>query len=241
MCLGKVQVLAFVLLAQVTASESGGSGGKLTVVVFGDSTTAPRGDLPIYGGLLARDLPQRGIAVEVVNAGVPNSATSDACVRLERDVLAHRPALVVMQFGINDSWVYVPRGKSKPEIDLPRFEQNLKELVARIRAARAQVVLMTPNPLCWTDFYRADYATTPSRSTPFDGRILDGFNVLLRDYAVAVRTVAAKESVPLVDIYAAFERQGVKELLLDGVHPNTRGHRLIANLLVEAIVPLLSK
>ena len=44
MCLGTVQVLALVLLAQVAASESGGSGGKLTVVVFGD-LRAPRGDL----------------------------------------------------------------------------------------------------------------------------------------------------------------------------------------------------
>jgi lysophospholipase L1-like esterase len=51
--------------------------------------------------------------------------------------------------------------------------------------------------------------------------------------------VAREKNVPLVDVYARFQEYGeftgqsVADLLLDGMHPNARGHQLIAEWIVE--------
>jgi len=41
-----------------------------TLVVFGDSTTAKRGELRIYAEVLQQELPRKGLPVHAVDAGV---------------------------------------------------------------------------------------------------------------------------------------------------------------------------
>ncbi|MFA6241963.1 MAG: hypothetical protein WC655_13595, partial [Candidatus Hydrogenedentales bacterium] len=57
--------------------------------------------------------------------------------------------------------------------------------------------------------------------------------------------IAEAESIPLVDIYRIFtehNRQHPEQpLLLDGMHPNDWGHRLIADHLVAVISDLLEE
>ena len=68
-------------------------------------------------------------------------------------------------------------------------------------------------------------------------------NVLLDDYAEVVRRVAGEEGVELVDVQRLFEAAGegggpgVATLLRDGVHPNDRAYRLIA----DRLHPVLSR
>ena len=47
----------------------------ITVVAFGDSTTAPRGNLVGYARLLQEELPAKGVTCTIVNAGC-----STACI-----------------------------------------------------------------------------------------------------------------------------------------------------------------
>ncbi len=89
----------------------------LRIVAFGDSTTAPRSTVEsVYADRLPTLLAESGIEAEVVNAGRGGSHTGHladharfriphALDRLGVDVRAARPDLVVVQFGINDSWV----------------------------------------------------------------------------------------------------------------------------------------
>jgi lysophospholipase L1-like esterase len=211
----------------------------MTIVAFGDSTTAPREGLERpYAQVLADELPRRGVPVTVINAGVPGNNTSQALARLDADVLARTPDLVIVQFGINDSmidvWKDPPAVASR--VSKPEFEQNLHEIVQKIRAQGGDVLLMTPNPLRWHPVLRGLYGKPPYR--------LDdpgGLTFILSDYAQIVRDVAGAERVPLVDVYAAFAAYGrepgrtTDELLLDGVHPNDAGHKLVADLLLEPI------
>lgn len=91
------------LLPAVTAAN----GNPYTIVAFGDSTTAPRGNLVVYSTLLQSELFAQGQPIRVVNSGVGGNTTEVARDRFERDVLAYQPDLVVVQFGINDSAVDV--------------------------------------------------------------------------------------------------------------------------------------
>ena len=213
----------------------------LRIVAFGDSTTFTRDNVrQVYAQRLAEELPRRGMFVTVINRGMPSNDTAGALARIERDVVREKPDLVIVQFGINDASVDVwknPR-PSRPRIELADFRANLEKIVRILRQSGASVILMTPNSMRWTKAIKEMYGKPPYK--PDDA---DGFNVLLKDYAQAVRDIAEREKIPLVDVYAAFEdygrepKQSVEELLVDGVHPGARGHEIVARLLVGQIAP----
>ncbi|MBL4886136.1 MAG: exo-alpha-sialidase, partial [Planctomycetaceae bacterium] len=210
----------------------------VTFVAFGDSTTASRGKLAVYADLLQRDLPQQGVYASVINAGVANSTTDHARKRFQHDVLAHNPNLVVIQFGINDAavdvWKTPPAQKSR--VALARYKENLIYFIDTLRQRKVKVVLMTPNPTRWTPKLRQLYG-----KSPYDPAKPDGFNIILKNYADAVRQVAKQKQVDLVDIYKLYEaydqqtNHSMDELLLDGMHPNQKGQRLIAARLAAEI------
>lgn len=212
----------------------------LRIVTFGDSTTASRGPLVVYADRMRTSLLCNEMGVEVTNAGVGGNTTADAKRRLTEDVLNKSPSLVVVQFGINDSAVDVWKTPpaTTPRITLADYEANLRFFVKTIRMQGAQVVLMTPNSLRWTDRLREIYG-----KPPYDPNDVQGLNVLLAKYADVVRKVAAETQTPLVDVYSAFEMyesnsssgQRVDDLLLDGMHPNDQGQRLVFELLVKQL------
>jgi lysophospholipase L1-like esterase len=234
-------VLSVLLSAGNYSQDSGFNRTSMTIVAFGDSTTAPRTvdgkPLAVTASILGDRLRGEGGVPKVINAGVPGNSTADARRRFEADVLAHRPDVVVIQFGINDSAVDVWRQPpaTRPRVPLVEFDSNLRYFVGELRRRSIDAILMTPNPIRWTAKLRELYG-----KPPYDPTRPDGFNVLLADYVAAVRRVA-HENAALVDVYEAFEAHGrapgrsVDDLLLDGMHPNATGHALIADLLAAKI------
>lgn len=117
--------------------------GGLTIVALGSSTTegvgASEPDLSYpaqLAGLLHARLPQRAISVH--NKGASGETVADNLRRLERDVLALAPDLVIWQVGTNDALRHIPPAQVRGE---------LLEGLARLRAAGIDVVLMDPQPL----------------------------------------------------------------------------------------------
>jgi lysophospholipase L1-like esterase len=210
--------------------------GNGPVVLFGDSTTAVREGIKVYGDDLIEVFSRNQWTVDILNAGVGGNTTQQARERLVRDVLAHNPSLVVVQFGINDAAVDVWKSPPavEPRVALSDYRANLEFFVEQIRAKDAAVVLMTPNPMQWTPTLLEKYGKPPY--LPENG---DGFNVVLKSYAEAVRALAREKKVPLIDVYAAYERfhqetgRPVNTLLLDGMHPNNDGHALVRDLLLS--------
>lgn len=205
------------------------------IVMFGDSTTAPRPGAveKVYAQRVAEALQGVASSLTIHNAGVGGNTTKDALARMDRDVLAHQPRFVVVQFGINDSAIDVwksPPAK-EPRVPLKEFEENLRAIVARTRAAGAKAILMTANPLRWTPQLKELYG-----QPPYDVSRSDGFEApkLVR-YNETIRKLAAELHVPLVDIHKEFQQRGSDKLLLDGMHPNDAGHEVIAQLLVPVI------
>ena len=95
----------------------------------------------------------------------------------------------------------------------------------------------------WRQMYRRLKKLYAGRA--YDVNSKRGLNVFLADYIEVTKKIAKEEDVPLVDVYAAFERSGggntpsTEELLLDGLHPNGKGHKLIAKRLAPKILKLL--
>ena len=116
------------------------------IVAFGDSLTAGYGTDAgnSYPDFLEQDLNAEGFHYRVVNAGISGNTTKDGIERLD-DVLALKPALVIVAFGGNDGLRGLP-------IDSTR--KNLDQIVSTLRHSGTTVVLggitLPPN-------YGADY------------------------------------------------------------------------------------
>ncbi|MEP6671094.1 MAG: exo-alpha-sialidase [Chthoniobacter sp.] len=209
--------------------------GPVTIVAFGDSTTAARGKTVMYATLLANELAFDGAEVRVLNAGVGGNTTAMAKARFEKDVLAQKPDVVILQFGINDAAVDVWKNPAAttPRVALTEYRANLSGMIRTLEERGTRVVLMTSNSLSWTPTLRKLYAQAPY--LPDDA---DGMNVVLREYAETVRGLAREEGVGLVDIYAAFQQADRDPahkpgwLCGDGMHPDDAGQRLVAEQLI---------
>jgi acyl-CoA thioesterase I len=109
---------------------SGASPVGPTIVFLGDSITS--------GHRLSADVafPHRlgqALGVSVVNAGISGDTTEGGLSRLDRDVLAHHPRLVVVALGLNDAFGRWPR---------ERTVANLRTITRRIRAQGVDVILV---------------------------------------------------------------------------------------------------
>ncbi len=176
----------------------------------------------------------------MINAGVGGNTTEHAKARFQKDVLRRTPDVVVIQFGINDAavdvWKNPPATQSR--VSLEQYEANLRYFVKSLQVKGSRVILMTPNPMRWTPKLKQFYGRPP-----YQPDAVDGFNVRLRLYVEVVRKIAKRESLPLIDVYQLFEKAGkeegqsVRDLLLDGMHPNDQGHLLIAEELAHQLKP----
>lgn len=205
------------------------------IIMFGDSTTAERPGAveKVYAQRVQEALQGIGSSLSVHNAGVSSNTTKNARDRLAKDVLAHKPRVVVIQFGINDAAVDVWKNPpaTAPRVPPAEYEQNLRWMIATLREHQVKPVLMTTNPTRWTSKLRELYGRPPYRPEE-----ADGFDApVLASYNETVRRLAKELSVPMVDVHEAFTSADVDKLLLDGMHPNDAGHQRIADLLVPVV------
>ncbi len=194
------------------------------IVFFGDSITElgvkPRG----YVTLVRNHLRASGSDVEIIGAGVSGNKVPDLLQRLDRDVLALKPILVIIYIGINDVWHFSMKGLQGTTKD--EFRKGLVELTQKIREAGAQVVLCTPSVI--GEKKRGD--------NPLDA--------MLDEYSDITRSVAEELQTALCDLRRAFLRyegiyntENVERGLLtyDGVHLSDDGNRFVADEFIKLL------
>ena len=205
---------------------------ELTIVTFGNSTTAPRkGIEKVYAVRIHEALSEAGIPNKVINSGVGSSHSGSVkdnslakvehgMDRFDKAVLAHHPDWVSLNFGLNDAYQDKGEGTSS-RIPLENYIANLTYFITEIKKINGKVILLTPNPLS-------------SKLSQFR-------HERLKLYRDAVIKLARSQHVELVNSWKLFQRyakkdpQGMEGLLPDGTHPMDTGHRLIAEKIVKII------
>ncbi|MBC8876437.1 MAG: SGNH/GDSL hydrolase family protein [Planctomycetes bacterium] len=213
---------------------------SLRIVAFGDSITngmSPAGmkETDTFRDIARRELSEKiGAKVEVVNAGINGDIVTLAIERLKRDVLDRKPDIVTIMFGGNEAGFYRPETNGfadTPRVSRDEFKAALNKIVDRIQAARITVVLMTCPPM--TERYWG------MKLEPYQKH---GINFLVKGYAQAMRDVADEKGVELIDVYRAFQQKPKRlDYFPDGLHPDARGHRVIADLLVERLARVIGR
>jgi acyl-CoA thioesterase I len=114
------------------------AGAPLTIVALGSSSTegwgasAPDRSYPSrLAALLRARFP--GVAIRVINRGVSGEVATEMLARLDRDVLAAQPDLVIWQLGTNSVL---------HDLDPAGEAETARRGIERIRAAGADVMLM---------------------------------------------------------------------------------------------------
>jgi lysophospholipase L1-like esterase len=239
LCLGLMALLTLVLvlLSGFDSRKDRPAPGAASVPVarvifFGDSITAagdqPGGYVSIIRDTLKQDYPTHSL--EVLGAGIGGNTVPDLQARVDQDVIAREPTHVVIYIGINDVWQYEFAGPGGTEPGA--YEQGLRDLIVQVQATGAGVSLCTPSVI----------GEDPDSTAPVNQR--------LRDYAEISRTVATTSGAYLCDLRTAFEQylrthnpdrvyEGI--LTSDGVHLNDRGNRLVADVLLAHLRPLVGQ
>ena len=149
---------------------------------------------------------------------------------------------IVLEFGGNDcdhNWAEIaanPYGLHFPNVPLEEFKKKYCEVLDSIRARGGTPVMTTLAPIQARRFF--DWVSK--------GLDRDAILIWLKDieyiyrwqelYNLAVRDIAAKKNVTLIDIRREFllKHDLGDYLCLDGIHPNEEGHKLIANALCRS-------
>ncbi|MFA6944468.1 MAG: GDSL-type esterase/lipase family protein [Pedobacter sp.] len=205
---------------------------ELTIVTFGNSTTAPRkGIEKVYAVRIHEALAEAGIPNKVINSGIGGSHTGSikdndkgkvehGMDRFEKAVLAHHPDWVSMNFGLNDAYQDKGEGTSS-RIPLETYIANLTYFITEIKKINGKVILLTPNPL--------------------SSKLEQFRHERLKLYKNAVIKLAKSQDVELINSWKLFQRYakktpgGMEALLPDGTHPMDTGHGLIAGEIVKII------
>jgi acyl-CoA thioesterase-1 len=158
----KVETMGAAPLNEVSSMDD----GRPLIAAFGDSLTAGYGvDIDSsYPADLQRELDAAGYKYRVVNLGISGETTKDGLARIDQ-VLAMKPAIVVLEFGGNDGLRGVPVALSKANMDA-----MMSKLVhSGVKVALAGITL----PPQYSAPYIKDFnATYPALAKQYDVPLL---------------------------------------------------------------------
>jgi lysophospholipase L1-like esterase len=193
------------------------------IIFFGDSLTelagqeAPKehvtkGYVRIVRETLEKTHKDLNLEIDWVATG--GHTVPDLLKRVEKDVIAKKPTIVVIQIGCNDA----------RRIPADEFRSSLEELIDKLQAAKIQVV----------------QCTLTSVGEKHDGT--NDADPKLEEFAAIEREVAKSKNVPINDLRKAFVAHWKEHnpdnkpsgiLTYDGNHFTDAGHQFVAEQMLK--------
>lgn len=187
------------------------------------------------------------LGIEIKNHGRFGSTTRHGLREVERwREQVVQSDFVVMEFGGNDCdhcWKQIaldPDGEHHPIISLANFTAQYRSMIATIRELGSRPILLSLPPIIADRYF--DAFTRPMNATE-RGNVLRWLDHSVENitqwhemYNLQLFKLSAQLDVPIIDITTPFlvERNYREMFCDDGIHPNERGHRLIADTICHA-------
>lgn len=198
---------------------------KTRIVFFGDSITQQGAGKGGWIDLIQEKINAKGIQNdwEVVGAGIGGNKVYDLYLRMEDDVLAKNPDVVVIYIGINDVW---HKASSGTGTDKDKFEKFYTAIIKKLQAKNIKVYVCTPSVI---------------------GELKDSRNQQdgdLNAYGDVIRGLSKTYNCPLIDLrntFINYDAQNNAEnkdrgiLTVDRVHLNPAGNQLVAGEMMKAL------
>ena len=184
------------------------------IIFFGDSITQagvnPGGYIDRLKKTMSAD------QYELIGAGIGGNKIYDLFLRMDDDVLAKKPDVVVIWVGVNDVWHKASLGTGT---DPDKFVRFYEAVVKKLQTDNIRVVLCTP----------AAIGEKTDMTNQQDGD--------LNQYSQFIRDIAKRQNLPLVDLRKEFLAYDLKNnpdnkdrgiLTSDRVHLTEAGNQFVA-------------
>lgn len=213
-----------------------------TVLFLGDSITYAGH----YVDVVDATLQANGVDAIVINLGLPSETCSglseddhpfprpNVHTRIDRALLLTKPNVVVACYGMNDG-IYHPPGEER----FAAYKYGVNQIIQKVDAIGAKLVLMTPPPF--------DPLPVPRKLVPADNGkfgfrgIYQGYDDVLTIYGAWLMTQSDRVAMVIdlhgpVASYVDANRAVDPSYTVtpDGIHPNTEGHQVIADAILDA-------
>ncbi len=208
--------------------------GPITIVAFGDSVT--HGFLlgedinyeTVYWNLLRKKIlsVRNYVPVNVIDAGIGEITATESVARVDKQVIAHNPDLVIVCFGLNDV------GGT-----LEDYLSSLRIIFDKCQKCGADVIFLTPNML---NTYVAE--DTPEEHADYAVKTAEWQNNGKMDLFISSAMELAEEmKVSICDCYTKWKEisktKDTTNLLINRInHPIPEMHELFADSLFEIIM-----
>ena len=198
---------------------------KTRVLFFGDSITqagvGPQG----YITKLNQMLKDKNLDAqyELLGAGIGGNKVYDLYLRMDSDVIAKSPDIVVIWVGVNDVWHKSSFGTGT---DPDKFQRFYEAIIKKLQAKNIKVFLTTPSTI----------GEKTDNSNQQDGD--------LNFYSNIIRKLASTMNCGLIDLRKAFLEYNLKNntenkesgiLTTDRVHLNEKGNEFVAEKMFDIV------
>jgi lysophospholipase L1-like esterase len=202
----------------------------MNILFFGDSITWGAWDKE--GGWVARIkkfVDEKIIASDfeyyhdIYNVGISGDKTTDLLKRFDSEaknrIDEDNETAIVFAIGVNDSQFVENEGNRTP---IEKFKTSLESLIEKARKFSNKIIFIGLFPI-------DDSKLTPTSWEPTKSYKLE----YVEEYDKVIKDVCAKEGIDFIDIYNEFIGKDYKNLLIDGLHPTTDGHKQISKVVLE--------
>lgn len=204
------------------------------ILIFGDSITWGAWDEE--GGWVHRikkDIDKKVIESNfnyyntVYNLGISGDETDNILKRFEPEIVRrldeNEEAVIIFAIGVNDSQ-YI-NAERQHRVPLERFKQNLEKLTQLARKHSNKIIFIGLTPV-------DDSLLDPTQwdiDNVYKNEYVEKFNIALEEFCI-------KEGLPFIKVFEPFMTKDYKNLLIDGLHPNSKGHKLLFELVKNHLV-----
>lgn len=183
-----------------------------TLCIFGDSIAWGAGlsKRVSWADLIRNELGKKDTALSVYTLGVDAENSRGLLKRVDIEMKARDPQIMIFAVGTNDSIFWKP---NKTDVSVPEFKKNIKELISKARKYTDDIIFV--GLAKGTDKLTVPLPASTTEKCFTKKRI--------REYNKVLKETVLLSNLRFVDINGILSDKDFD----DGLHPNQEGHRKI--------------
>jgi lysophospholipase L1-like esterase len=205
----------------------------MNILVFGDSIATGKWDkkggwvVRLWTWIIEKSMTEPNFEADLYNLSVSGGTVDGLLDRFDSEIEARLSTTgktyVIFSIGVNDSQYL--NNKDRVRFKDKQFRQNVETLLTRARRFTADITFLGFLPVDESKVDPKPWAIEES----YKNKYIKRFNSIIAE-------VCAKKNVDFINVYDRFKKKDdYKELLDDGVHPTTAGHRKIYKIVKEKL------
>ncbi len=149
--------------------------------------------------------------------GISGNNTQDLLARFDTEAKARlfedEKNIILIEIGINDSQFVLSENKHR--IPPEKYKDNLLELIEKSKQYGVNIIFVGLTPV--------DSRVDPVPWSPDKTYKLE----YVKAYNQILKTLCSEKNIPFIEILSKFTEDQYHELLSDGLHPSTAGHKIM--------------